>query len=84
LIFLIPCAKIIFVFSKGGVKMEYTLEQIRGFAAEHTKKLMNEEYIVETLPNSEYLYTGKMEEMYSEAIRNTDSNSRLFKATYED
>ena len=64
--------------------MEYSIEQIKGFADEFVKKLMNDEYIVETLPNNEYLYFGEMEEKYSEAIRSTNPNSRLFKSTYED
>ena len=64
--------------------MEYSIEQINGFASERVRKLMNDEYIVEGLPNTEYLYSGEMEEEYSEAIRNTNPDSRLFKSTYED
>jgi len=64
--------------------MKFSVEQIEEFANEHVSKLMNDEYIVESLPNSEYLYFGVLENEYSEAIRNTNPNSRLFKATYED
>ena len=64
--------------------MEYSIEQINGFASERVRKLMNDEYIVEGLPNTEYLYSGEMEDEYSEAIRNTNPDSRLFKSTYED
>jgi len=64
--------------------MEYSIEQINGFASERVRKLMNDEYIVESLPNTEYLYSGEMEDEYSEAIRNTNPDSRLFKSTYED
>ena len=64
--------------------MEYSIEQIEGFADEHIRKLMNNEYIVESLPNSEYLYYGELESEYSEAIRNTNPNTRLFRSTYED
>jgi len=64
--------------------MKYSLEQIEGFANEHIKKLMNDEYIVEGLPNSEDLYYGVLEDEYSKAMRNTNPNSRLFKSTYED
>ena len=64
--------------------MKYSVEQINEFADEHINKLMNNEYIVESLPNTEYLYHGELENEYSEAIRNTNPNSRLFKATYED
>ncbi|MCL2146879.1 MAG: hypothetical protein FWH52_03630 [Synergistaceae bacterium] len=64
--------------------MEYSIEQINEFADEFINKLINDEYIVESLPNSECMYHGEIEEMYSEAIRNTNPNSRLFKSTYED
>ena len=64
--------------------MEYSVEQINGFARERVRRLMNNEYIVESLPNTEYLYSGEMEDEYSEAIRNSNPNSRLFTATYED
>ena len=64
--------------------MKYSIEQIRAFADEHVRKLMNDEYMVESLPNSEHLYFGALEDEYSEAVRSSDPNSRLFKATYED
>jgi len=64
--------------------MEYSKEQIREFADEYIKKLMNDEYKVMSLPNDECLYYGDVEEKYSQAIRDTNPNSRLFKATYED
>ena len=64
--------------------MEYSIVQICGFADERIEKLMNDEYIVEGLPNSENLYYGELEEVYSEAIRSTNPNSRLFKSTYEE
>ena len=64
--------------------MEYSIEQIEKFADEYVEKLMNNEYTVESLPNSECLYSGELEDEYSKEIRNTNSNSRLFKSTYED
>jgi len=64
--------------------MKYSIEQIREFADEHISKLMNDEYIVESLPNNEYLYHGELEDEYSASIRNTNPDSRLFKSTYED
>ena len=64
--------------------MEYSIEQIKEFANDRIKKLMNDEYVVESLPNSEHLYFGEMEKYFSNAIRNTNPNSLLFKATYED
>ena len=64
--------------------MKYSDEQIESFADEHIKMLMNDEYTVESLPNSEYLYYGALEQEYSEAIRNTNPNSRLFRSTFED
>ena len=45
---------------------------------------MNDEYIVESLPNIEHLYYGEMENYFSNAVRNTNPDSRLFKAIYED
>ena len=62
--------------------MEYSVEQITGFADERIMKLMNDGYVVESLPNSEHLYYGETEKYFSNAIRNTNPNSRLFKATY--
>ena len=64
--------------------MEYSIEQIKNFAGERIKKLLNNEYIIESLQNSEHLYYGEMEEKYSAVIRNANPNSRLFKSTYED
>ena len=64
--------------------MKYSIEQIKEFADKHINKLMNDEYTVESLSNSESLYYGELEDDYTEAIRNTNSNSRLFKSTYED
>jgi len=64
--------------------MEYSIEQITRFANDHINKLMNNEYVVESLPNSEHLYYGEMEKYFSNAIRNTNPNSLLFRATYED
>ena len=64
--------------------MEYSVEQIWGFADKHIDKLMNDDYIVERLPNSEQLYYGALEDEYSEAIRNANPSSRLFAATFED
>jgi len=69
---------------RGEIKMKYSVEQIMGFADERVNKLMNDEYLVESLPNSERLYSGEHEDAYSEAIRSTNPNSRLFKSTYED
>ena len=62
--------------------MEYSIEQIKAFASERVKKLMNDEYLIDSLPNREHLYYGEMEKYFSDAIRNT--NSRLFRSTYED
>lgn len=64
--------------------MKYSKEQINQFADEYVSKLMNDEYLVDNLPNSERLYYGELEDEYSEAIRNTNPHSRLFKSTYED
>ena len=64
--------------------MEYSIERIMKFVDNRVRKLMNDEYTVEGLPNHEDLYSGKIEEIYSEAIRNTNPQSRLFTATYED
>ena len=64
--------------------MEYSIEQIVGFADEHIRRLMNCEDIAESLPNREYLYYGAQEDEYSQAIRSTNPNSRLFRATFED
>ena len=64
--------------------MEYSVEQIIKFADQHIDQLMNDEYVVESLPNSEYLYHGYLEEEYSQAVRNANPDSRLFKATYEE
>ena len=69
---------------EGDMTMKYSIEQIKQFADNHVQKLMNDEYLVENLPNSENLYYGELENNYSEAIRNTNPNSRLFKSTYED
>ena len=64
--------------------MKYSIEQIKEFADMHINKLMNDEYTIESLSNSESLCYGELEDDYTEAIRNTNSNSRLFKSTYED
>ena len=71
-------------FLKGGIKMKYSFEQINRFADEHVQKLMNDEYRVEELSNDKELYAGETEAIYPTAIKNTNPNSRLFKATYED
>ena len=63
--------------------MGYSTEQIMGFADEHVEKLDYDELMVESLLNSSILYAGELEEEYSTAVRNSNPNSRLFKATYE-
>ena len=66
--------------------MKYTEEQIKAFAEKHVQELM-EEPIVDTskLLNIEVVYqlSGAIDEV-SEAIRNTNPNSRLFQATFEE
>lgn len=64
--------------------MEYSPEQIREFADIRVSMLMDDEYLVESLPNDELLYFGALEDEYSEAVRNTNPNSRLLTAVYED
>jgi len=66
--------------------MKYTEEQINEFADKHIENLLNEP--VEDTSNQlniEVLYQlrGEAQE-YSDAIRNANPNSRLFKSTYED
>ena len=66
--------------------MKYTEEEIIAFADAHVEKLMNEPIIDDSKAlNIEVLYqlSGDMAR-YSEAIRNTNPNSRLFKATFEE
>jgi hypothetical protein len=61
--------------------MKYTDEQIKAFAEAHIEKLMNNEYLVET--DLDIFPCNLTYEDFSEAIRKTSPNSRLFRATFE-
>ena len=62
--------------------MEYSIEQIQGFARAYTEKLMANEYKVDILPNTAVLYHQNKELRDSEAIRTANSNSRLLREKF--
>ena len=66
--------------------MKYTDEQIKHFAAQNVQELMDEPKLdTSNLLNIEVIYHLNGDaEIYSKAIRDSNPNSRLFKATYED
>ena len=63
--------------------MGYSKEEINKYAEKFVQKLMNEEYLVETLPNTAVLYHQGKEIRDSQAMRAANPNSRLFRATFE-
>lgn len=78
------CQDIGFYILGGDFIMKYSDEQIRAFADEHIRKLVDNEYPVESLPNNENLFYGELEDGYFHAVKTSNPSSRLFRATYED
>jgi len=66
--------------------MKYTDEQIKEFADKHVEDIMSgpvSEKDNSAHPEVLYHLSG-LAEIYSQAIRNANPNSRLFKATFEE
>ena len=59
--------------------MEYSIAVIKEAAGERITKLMNNQYIVETLPDNGTQYYPELEREYSMALRNCNPESKLFR-----
>jgi hypothetical protein len=82
-----PCygvpSRLFAIQREGGDPVKYSEEQIRQMADTHMKRLLNNEYKVAVLPNSANPYHPDKALRDSRALRDADTYSPLFRATFE-